>query len=914
MQEASTAAGAHVVGREAELEMVERFVCAPDVYATLLLTGDPGVGKTTLWEAGLEAARRQGLRVLSARPSHSEAGLSFGVLADLLDGVDLASLVAVPAPQRRALETALLRAEPVEAPAEPFAIAAGLLGTLRVLSEEERILVAVDDVPCLDPPSADAVLYAARRLRGHRVRFLLARRTGDATALEQALEPGRVEHLAVGPLSVGAARSILYERLGLSLPIRIVRKIHEAAEGKPLFLLEVGRTLVGRDPPRIGEDIPVPPRVEDLLGTRIEDLARPVRKALLALALNSDLRSSQLVAVTDAATLERAVDEGLILVDHDRARPSHPLLASAALTRSKPSERRALHFELADVVGDQELRARHLALANDRPDEHLAAVIATAARAASARGACQGAAELGEYALRLTPVDSPERPKRMFDVGLTLAIAGQRQQLRELLTSELDSLPAGPARARMWLLMPALVDNNDEILEYFERALDESRSDAALHAAVLGNLSFNATAIRVEQIGEAEAWAEQALPASRADPEIERSVLYALAKARILRGRSIDDICERFRAISEATSYILGSPERLAGLRLIWRGELDRARELHSRLLALADERGDVQGYANVRTQACELELRAGEWESAARLLDEWAEPTERELMGWPAFEHCQALLGAIRGFAPEAKLSAAEELERAQAVSVPFHELEAHRVRGLAELLAHEPERAAESLRAVWEHTEREGVEEPGVLPVSPDLVEALVELGELDAAESVAKRLRTLSEEQDHPWGLATAKRCDALVRLASRYDERAADDLQQAAAEYQTLGLRLDRARSLLILGRAQRRYKKWGAARRSLEQAAVAFDEMGSPGWAEQTRDDLARVGARKPKTDGGLTPTEQRVTRLAAEGLSNKEIAAVLFVTVHTVEVHLTHAYAKLGVRSRSQLARRLSAV
>jgi len=134
-----------------------------------------------------------------------------------------------------------------------------------------------------------------------------------------------------------------------------------------------------------------------------------------------------------------------------------------------------------------------------------------------------------------------------------------------------------------------------------------------------------------------------------------------------------------------------------------------------------------------------------------------------------------------------------------------------------------------------------------------------------------------------------------------------------LEGAAADYQALGLRFDRARSLLSLGRAQRRHKKWGAARRSLEGAVAAFEEIGSAGWGEQARSELARVGARRPQPTGELTEAERRAVELAAEGRSNKEIAQALFISVHTVEVHLSHAYAKLGVRSRAQLARRLSA-
>jgi DNA-binding NarL/FixJ family response regulator len=156
-------------------------------------------------------------------------------------------------------------------------------------------------------------------------------------------------------------------------------------------------------------------------------------------------------------------------------------------------------------------------------------------------------------------------------------------------------------------------------------------------------------------------------------------------------------------------------------------------------------------------------------------------------------------------------------------------------------------------------------------------------------------------------------TARRCEAVVRLATgAYDEADAAALTEAAAAYEELGLRFDRARTLLALGRAQRRLKQWRGARESLEAAVAAFDDLGSPGWVDEARSQLSRVGGRRPKHADGLTPSEQRVSELAADGLSNKAIAQTLFVTVHTVEVHLSRAYAKLGVRSRTQLAGRLA--
>jgi ATP/maltotriose-dependent transcriptional regulator MalT len=330
------------------------------------------------------------------------------------------------------------------------------------------------------------------------------------------------------------------------------------------------------------------------------------------------------------------------------------------------------------------------------------------------------------------------------------------------------------------------------------------------------------------------------------------------------------------------------------------------------RLREQADERGELPSYAWVQLHLCELELRAGNWAAAARRLDELAHTSEGELFVVPVVPRCRALLSAGRGEPEEAEEFSLEAIARAEAVGTQWDWLEAHRARGLAALLAHDPGRAVESLRTVWEHIVREGVDDPGVFPVAPELVEALLEVGEPAEARAVTARLRRLAEQQEHPWGLVTAARCAALQELASSYDEDAARSLERAAEEYARLGLRFERARSLLAVGRALRRHRKWAASRRALAEAATAFDELDSSGWAEEARSELARVGARRPRAIGELTPAETRVVELAAEGRSNKEIAGILFVSVKTVELHLSHAYATLGVRSRSQLAPRLS--
>ena len=232
---------------------------------------------------------------------------------------------------------------------------------------------------------------------------------------------------------------------------------------------------------------------------------------------------------------------------------------------------------------------------------------------------------------------------------------------------------------------------------------------------------------------------------------------------------------------------------------------------------------------------------------------------------------------------------------------------LEATRAAGIAALLADDPDQAAALLDTVWEYTQREQVTEPGAFPVAGDLVEALVQCGAVDRAQAVAQRLSLVAERQEHPWARVTASRCSALLRMVSASPGEAADELAQAAAGYARLGLRFEQARTLLLLGQHQRRLHKRGAARETLTRARDEFGALGCSGWSARAVAELGSVSGQRAG-DETLTASERRVVELAATGLPNKEIAGRLHVSVYTVEAHLSHAYAKLGVRSRAQLA------
>ena len=391
----------------------------------LVLSGGPGIGKSTLWEAGLETASEHGLHVLRARPSDAEAQLSFAALTDLLDGVDLAAVADIPAPQRRALEVALLRAEAEGAPPGERAIALGFLNVVRGLAERAPLLVAIDDVQWLDPASAAALAFAARRLGDRPVRFLLARRGGPPSPLERELAPTGPERLEVGGISMGATRRMLTEQLGLVVSRRVLRRIFAASEGNPLFALELGRALADGGPLEIGAELALPASLDELLGARVAQVAERVRSVALAVALSGGSTIRDLNQLADPADLDAAVDAGLLAIDGELVRSSHPLVAAAVRARSSPQERQRLHLALARAATNRELEARHLALAAERPDAALAASIHAAAAEANARGAVEDAVELAEHALRLSAPESEERAEHVLTLGDYLVSRGR---------------------------------------------------------------------------------------------------------------------------------------------------------------------------------------------------------------------------------------------------------------------------------------------------------------------------------------------------------------------------------------------------------------------------------------------------------------------------------------------------------
>src|SRR5215472_18126259 len=417
--------------------------------AGLVLEGAAGIGKTTVWAAGAALAAGRGYTVLSCRPAESEARLSFAALGDLLGGALEEAVAGLPPPQRRALEVALLLADPAGSPPEQRAVCVAFLGVLRGLAASGPVVVAVDDLQWLDVPSAAAVEFAVRRLGEARAGLLAsARIEGGGPALPAAgtgLPAERVTRLRVGPLPLGAFEPVLRASAGSGLSRLTIRRLFDASGGNPFYGLELARALqrAGAEPAP-EEPLPVPADLQEVVSTRLAGLPAAARDALL---VASCLRSPMTMMVAQArgpaalTALQTAAAQDVVEVDGPRVRFTHPLFASAIYSGAPPGPRREVHRRLGEIAPNVEERARHLALSCDGPDEHVAAALGQAAHAAATRGAPEAAAELAELAVALTPPGRLAAGWRRGEVG---AFQVGDQLIARGGTGEVPRLPDDP--------------------------------------------------------------------------------------------------------------------------------------------------------------------------------------------------------------------------------------------------------------------------------------------------------------------------------------------------------------------------------------------------------------------------------------------------------------------------------------
>ena len=912
-----------VAGRESELARIGDFFDDPVGPPALWLEGPAGIGKTTLWRAGIEVATQRGCHVLACQPAAAEAAFSFAALGDLLTNVIATVLPELPMPQRRALEVALLLRS-IDGPAvDERVIGLATLSALQLLALEEPILVAVDDIQWLDPASAAVLQFAARRLTSERIKLLVAARV-DASTRPHQLERDLSEKLLripVGPLSLGALHRLVLGRLGRPLSRPTLRKVHETSGGNPFYALEIARFVLESGvsfPPT--EPLPVPPTLDELVRARLDRLPKNVRRVLEAAALLAEPTAAVLTAASELEpagdALDRAVAARVLELVGDRVRFTHPLLAAVVVSAIGPQRRRQLHRRLADVVVDPEERARHLALGTDGPDAEVAASLEAAAEHAALRGAPAVAAELAELAAQRSPTkDRKDRWRREIEAGLRHATAGDLTRARALLEPLTNEMPPGPLRAKVLLNLADFGwDDARAAIELAERALadvgDDDVSRARIHM-LLGSRALEAGSDSA--LDHFRAGREAAVRTG--DEQLTILALVNLVTAEVCVGRLTPGLLDRalVRVGDDTASPRriphFESPHFVLGLALIGLGRFEEAAALFERARVDSLEQGVPYAAACADAYLTEVECRLGNLRAAAVHAAECSELFQQlGIEGQPDQLYATALVHAHLGDVGEARSAAERGVAIAEKIGQGFWVAANRMVLGFLELSLGHPTRALECLRppagprasGLWHM--------PSNCEFIATAIEAFASVRDVDAAADLLDALEDRAGRIDGSYERAIRVRCRGLVRAAQGDHDAALAAFDEALREHDVLDAPSERGRTLLARGIVQRRLKRRRAARASLESALTVFEEITERLWAERTRAELERVGGRAMSGDV-LTPTERRVAELVAEGHPNKEIAATLFVSVKTIEANLTRVYAKMGIRSRTELVR-----
>jgi DNA-binding CsgD family transcriptional regulator len=917
-----------IVAREEEVAALAEFLDArASLPGVLLLEGEAGIGKTTLWFRGAELAAERAYRVLSCRGVTSEAQLSFVALGDLLGDVLDEVLATLPRPQAKALRVALLLEETAASPPDQRAIALGFTGALRLLAQTQPVAVAIDDLQWLDRPSAFVLEFALRRLRADPIAFLLTLRQDDRTSapfeLGSAVSEDRLRRLPVVPLSLGGLHRMLSARLDLVLSRPKLRRIRELSAGNPLFALELGRA-VRRGAIRLEAAEPLPGTLASVVRDRLMLLPRDTRAALLAASAVSHPTLELVDRAIGGGAADRlapAFEAHVIELDRDRIRFTHPLLASGLYAEASIAERRGLHRRLAELLRDPEERARHLALGTEGPDAEVADALASAAGQAHHRGALPAAAELSELARQLTPAAMDEsRHRRTMDAAIFAWEAGETERSRELLNEARSTAPPGSERGEILYWLGNLEEYEGDrrrAPELYREARANAGDDVALRARIEEGLASALFLLRTDlSAAAAHARAGVKLAQQAGEPALEIAALSELAlvdavtggkewEQALLHGSELEERTGPVQTVVSATFTL--------GVVLTWVDEFPRACELFRALRDHSEGRAEESALPWILAQLCWGEYLAGRWDEAGRHAEEAIEiaaQADQEPQRIFALG-VRGLVRAARGDAEGARADAETALALAPEHGVMFATIVAACALGLVELSLERFEAVEQLLGPLGSRLEDGGVREPGSVRFVPDRIEALIALGRLEHAERVLDAFERQAADVDRASALAAAGRCHGLLAAARGDLDCALVRLENALCEHARVSMPFEQARTLLALGATRRRARMKRPAREALEQALAIFQEVGARLWAEKARAELARIGGR-PAATGELTETERRIAELVAEGRSNKEVAAALYIAPKTVETQLSRIYRKVGVHSRMELARHLS--
>ncbi|WP_433465102.1 AAA family ATPase [Spirillospora sp. CA-128828] len=884
-------------GRDRELAAIDGLLgrVRAGRSGTLVLRGEAGIGKSALLDHATEAAGD--MRVLRGTGVEYESAMPYAGL-HLLLGRHLDRVGGLPDAQAQALRAALNMGGRL-GEGDRFLVGLAVLTLLSDLAEERPLLCLVDDAHWVDGPSAEALLFAARRLEAEPVAIVFAAR--DADALEFAA-PGLPE-LRLRGLDRDAAAGLLAER-ATDLPRHRREEVLSAAMGNPLALLE----LPGR-----GGHGPAYERIRRSFAERIAELPEPARRLVLLVAAD-DLGDAGVVVRAarrfgaSIDDLEPAEREGVLRTTAEgRLEVRHPLIRTAAIGDATLNVRLAAHEALAEAYlerGDECHHAWHLARSVTGPDEHVAAVLEKTAETERNAGGNASVAAMYEGAAALSP-DQAERGRRLAAAARASADAGLPGRAIELAARAEADLPDPIARAELTLIRATLADEQDRTRDAHRLFAETAASVAALDPRTSGYLYFQAASA-----------AANAADFAALDDIVAEGTRLGVPNASHLRALSRVFAGQNPLADGgDLAEGIAGLRELMDGMSLCY-APRDRVRVGMWHLMI-----GDVRGAAEA---AAALERRFRDQGAIGLLASALMLRSRTDLL---LGRHREALTGATEGariaadtgqhrirvyldtvLAQLAAIEGDEErctelTEEALARAVPPSNVHAAAARSLLDLGLGRYEAALERLADVVAGPNRQGA-----IAALPDLVEAAVRAGAPERAREAADWFGGWAAQVGRPWVQAIALRCAALLDPGDAPFSRALELHREGGSAF-------EQARTELLYGEWLRRSRRRNDARARLRPALETFERLGAVPWAERVRTELRAAGEsladgqERDDLAARLTPQELQVVRLAAEGLSNREIGAQLFLSPRTVGYHLYNAYPKLGVAVRAELAR-----
>ncbi|MFJ6893380.1 AAA family ATPase [Streptomyces hokutonensis] len=890
----------------------------------VLLHGPTGIGKSVLVAAlvaSSDAHVRPSGTVLHCSPAEEDARLPFAGLVDLFARVPESCLAALAPEPQEALRAALLRGEVPAGDRGRLAVRVAVLEVLRTLAATGPVLLVLDGLQWLDEPTVEVLAFVVRRVEGLDVRVVAAERVADGEQPERprCCPPGTVE-LPVPPLTDDEVARLL----PADLPPAVLRAVQDTAAGNPWYALELGRAAP-RDAAAVGlgGTLPVPHRLRTLLLARVHTLPESTQHTLLVMsaAARPTLTLLRAAGFDDpAADLAETERLGVATADaHGTVRFRHPLLRAAVYAEATEYGRRQAHALLADAVTDPVERARHLALARPYEDETTARTLLAAAECARRDGAPDAAFELAGLAALRTPGDRPaEHADRLLAAAEYACDAGQLEEAGQAAETVLAGSGSARQRVRARLV---LLRNAGQALHGTYALIEEGLRDAAGDPEAEAWLHHWA-AVRGLLCGELAAAARHARRAARqaavaGDTDTRIGALATLARVRSLGGEPV----AADAALAEALALIGGAgagPESwgLIRMRAILALDSDKVTEAQRRVAELLAEIGEFAGVEEVMATLVALtriQVRAGHCREALRTAARCTRAVaETGVQAAPAL-YAAALAATAGGSADEARELAGQAVRASEADGDRLFLLRALAVLGQAELLAGDPRGAAaavEALQRVKELGEAMSAADPPLLHWYSDLAEALVVLGETEAAGAVLDEARARVSDDAPGSVLAALERAEGLREAGLGRAKEGAVRLRTAVDRLRQLPLPVELVRTLISLGAVERRARHRNAARTALGEALETATRIGAAPLAARAGDELARLEAGDRDGEGRpeLTPTEARVAELVGGGATNREVAAELFISVKTVEGTLSRVYRKVGVRSRTALA------